>query len=169
MPCAVPDIPDRVVSVACGGGWQRVSAPAAAVRRASTLSSPPLNAGYHTCAVTCTGSVYTWGLGEGGRLGHGTSSNKHSPTLVTALSRLVVVAVAAGGHHTLAITDQGLLFAWCAGACTAHGCLHGSRVLAHMLRAHRGGGSFGKLGHGGADGAALDDAPSSADVSPRPT
>ena len=36
----------------------------------------------HSFAVTAGGDLYSWGWGEHGNLGHGTTTNKHVPTRV---------------------------------------------------------------------------------------
>jgi inhibitor of Bruton tyrosine kinase len=43
---------------------------------------------FHSAALTSDGRVYTWGIGKGGRLGHGHDLNLPSPTLVQFLSGL---------------------------------------------------------------------------------
>ena len=40
---------------------------------------------HHSVAVTVDGSVYSWGCGKDGRLGHGNETNCFVPTLVQAL------------------------------------------------------------------------------------
>ena len=70
----------------------------------------------HMAAVTDAGECYTWGSGEWGRLGHGDTEHRFTPTLVTgALSgkRVVEVgAAASGGLHTAAVTLEGDLYTW---------------------------------------------------------
>ncbi|XP_060526978.1 E3 ubiquitin-protein ligase HERC2 [Cylas formicarius] len=83
----------------------------------------------HSAAITSGGELYTWGLGEYGRLGHGDSVTQLKPRLVKALAGHRVVQVACGSRdaQTLALTDRGLVFSW-------------------------GDGDFGKLGRGGSEG-----------------
>ena len=71
----------------------------------------------HTAAVTRSGRLYTWGLGDSGELGHGTSmqdwehgSGQLMPKPVDALSDEHVVSVAAGLAHTAVVTATGTLF-----------------------------------------------------------
>lgn len=67
-------------------------------------------AGYeHTVALTMSGAVYTFGLGERGQLGHGSQHSQSTPKLVKELVRLQVraVQVSAGGHHTVVRLQDG--------------------------------------------------------------
>lgn len=83
----------------------------------------------HSAAITSAGELYTWGLGEYGRLGHGDNFTQLKPKLVQALLGHRVVQVACGSRdaQTLALTEDGLVFSW-------------------------GDGDFGKLGRGGSEG-----------------
>lgn len=86
----------------------------------------------HSAAITSSGELYTWGLGEYGRLGHGDNCTQLKPKLVTELLRYRVVQVACGSRdaQTLALTEDGLVFSW-------------------------GDGDFGKLGRGGSEGCSV--------------
>lgn len=86
----------------------------------------------HSAAITSSGELYTWGLGEYGRLGHGDSCTQLRPKLVTALLGHRVVQVACGSRdaQTLSLTEEGLVFSW-------------------------GDGDFGKLGRGGSEGCSV--------------
>ena len=79
----------------------------------------------HTVAQSEEGSVFTWGCGESGRLGHNDEEDQLSPRRLGRLfADATVVYVAAGGGHTLAVSDDGQLWAW---GCNKHGQLgHGS-------------------------------------------
>lgn len=83
----------------------------------------------HSAAITSAGELYTWGLGEYGRLGHNDNFTQLKPKLVQALLGHRVVQVACGSRdaQTLALTEEGLVFSW-------------------------GDGDFGKLGRGGSEG-----------------
>jgi len=67
--------------------------------------------GSHTCAVTSTGSVKCWGLNTSGQLGDGTTKTSATPTQVSNLPP-GILAVAAGGQHTCAITTSGGVSCW---------------------------------------------------------
>ncbi len=66
---------------------------------------------YHSFALTSTGAVYAWGYNSSGQLGDGTTTNRSTPTLVTALSGQTVTAVAGGDSHSLALTSTGAVYA----------------------------------------------------------
>jgi len=71
--------------------------------------------GYHSLALREDGTVWAWGrnyffmLGSG-QLGDGTTTNRHTPVQVQNLSN--VRAVAAGGLHSLALREDGTVWAW---------------------------------------------------------
>ncbi|XP_074310603.1 PH, RCC1 and FYVE domains-containing protein 1-like [Silene latifolia] len=57
----------------------------------------------HVAVLTSRTEVYTWGKGANGRLGHGDSEDKNTPTLVEALKDKQVKSVACGRNFTAAI------------------------------------------------------------------
>jgi alpha-tubulin suppressor-like RCC1 family protein len=87
----------------------------------------------HTIAVTVEGGLYTWGS-YGRAMGHGGdhTTQRIVPTKVTrgGIGEAMVVQVAAGGFHSMALTTTGELYAW-------------------------GQGGSGQLGHGGTDSLAV--------------
>ncbi|KAD2393486.1 hypothetical protein E3N88_40463 [Mikania micrantha] len=81
---------------------------------------------YHTCAISTSGDLYTWGDGShnAGLLGHGTDASHWIPKRVSGpLEGLVVCSVACSTWHTALATVDGKLFTF-------------------------GDGTFGVLGHG---------------------
>jgi len=86
----------------------------------------------HSAAVLATGELFTWGLGEYGRLGHGDNQTQLRPKLVRALSGHHAIDVACGSRdaQTLALTNDGYVWSW-------------------------GDGDFGKLGRGGSEGCSV--------------
>ncbi|KAG6679170.1 hypothetical protein I3842_14G116700 [Carya illinoinensis] len=81
---------------------------------------------YHTCAVTLSGDLYTWGDGtfNFGLLGHGNEVSHWVPKRVTGpLEGIHVSSISCGPWHTAIVTSAGQLFTF-------------------------GDGTFGVLGHG---------------------
>lgn len=66
---------------------------------------------WHFAAVSSSGAVYTWGLGNNARLGHGDHDDRYAPQLVEAMADRHVVNVACGSFHTVFITDTGDAYA----------------------------------------------------------
>nr|XP_055219958.1 E3 ubiquitin-protein ligase HERC2-like isoform X2 [Gorilla gorilla gorilla] len=83
----------------------------------------------YSAAITAEGELYTWGRGNYGRLGHGSSEDEAILMLVAGLKGLKVINVArgSGDAQTLAATENGQVWSW-------------------------GDGDYGKLGRGGSDG-----------------
>jgi alpha-tubulin suppressor-like RCC1 family protein len=74
-----------------------------------------IDAGFdHSIAVTAEGGLYTWGFDRA--IGHGGDDDTQClvPTKVTGggIGEAVVVQVAAGNHHSMALTASGELYAW---------------------------------------------------------
>lgn len=70
---------------------------------------------YHTAAISDSGEVYTWGLGNMGQLGHSSLQSEDKevlPRRVVALDGVCITSVACGGVHTYAVTAKGALYAW---------------------------------------------------------
>lgn len=61
-------------------------------------------------ALRQDGTVWTWGLGDNGRLGTGASTTRETPMQVPDLTD--VDAVAVGCDHVLALTADGVIKAW---------------------------------------------------------
>ena len=67
---------------------------------------------YHMLFKTLTGEVFSVGLGDHGRLGHGTTTTLDTPESITELSGLNITQLAAGWDHSLALTDKGDVYSW---------------------------------------------------------
>ena len=103
---------------------------------------------YHTIALTCEGEVWTWGKGRA--TGHGGDDDETQwlvPTKVTGggIEEAVVVQVAAGDSHSMALTATGGLYSWGKGD---HGQLgHGDKENLAVPRVVGGiGGAVGMAG-----------------------
>lgn len=87
--------------------------------------------GKHFLAITAGGEVYSWGLGEHGRLGQGDeNTNKENPTKITSFADKQIINTSCGTTYSAAITSNGELYTF-------------------------GHGRFGKLGHGNSDDKSL--------------
>ncbi|XP_057708198.1 RCC1 and BTB domain-containing protein 1 [Corythoichthys intestinalis] len=63
-------------------------------------------------AVVDNGEVYGWGYNGNGQLGVGNNSNQLTPNRLTGLQGLCVQQIVCGYAHSLALTDEGDLYAW---------------------------------------------------------
>ncbi|XP_075325672.1 RCC1 domain-containing protein 1 isoform X1 [Odontesthes bonariensis] len=68
--------------------------------------------GEHAVLLTAAGAVYTWGQGSHGQLGHGGLLSEEEPRIVEALWGMPMSSVAAGGWHSVCISDGGDLYVW---------------------------------------------------------
>ena len=69
----------------------------------------------HSLALTSDGRVFAWGDNFHGKLGDGGTQMRLTPVAVDtsgALAGKSVVAIGAGQNHSLALTADGLVFAW---------------------------------------------------------
>ncbi|OWM75950.1 hypothetical protein CDL15_Pgr009595 [Punica granatum] len=90
---------------------------------------------YHTCAVTLSGELYTWGDGahNSGLLGHGSEASHWIPKRVGGcLEGLHVSYIACGPWHTAVVTSSGQLYTFGDGSFGALG--HGDRTSSTIPR-----------------------------------
>ncbi|RLU20163.1 hypothetical protein DMN91_006770 [Ooceraea biroi] len=67
----------------------------------------------HSVALTNDGEVYSWGSNMDGQLGLGSNVGcELKPTRIPALAAVPIVFIACGGHHTIAISKSGVVYAW---------------------------------------------------------
>ncbi len=70
----------------------------------------------HTVALKDDGTVWTWGDNTNGKLGDNTTTNRNTPVQVKGAGGVGfltdVIAVGAGEEHTLALKDDGTVWAW---------------------------------------------------------
>ncbi|KAM7462529.1 hypothetical protein LguiA_030650 [Lonicera macranthoides] len=67
---------------------------------------------YHIAALTSRSELYTWGSGANGRLGHGDTEDRNTPTLVEALKDRHVKSISCGSSYTATIC----IHKWVSGA-----------------------------------------------------
>src|SRR5215475_7328464 len=73
-------------------------------KRLSTINKAFSSLGSHSIVITEDGSVFSWGNGCYGQLGHGIDSHLSVPTKISTLSN--VVSIACGSYHSMAITGN---------------------------------------------------------------
>lgn len=66
--------------------------------------------------ITKKKKIYTWGMGGGGRLGHGNEEDFLVPKEINELSKKKIVFISAGESHSAAITEKLKLYTWGTGA-----------------------------------------------------
>ena len=71
----------------------------------------------HSMALDNNGNVWTWGWGEHGQLGHGGTSNRLVPTMITptAFSDVRIIAISAGRSHSMVLDSNGDVWIWGSG------------------------------------------------------
>lgn len=79
---------------------------------AGTLVTSVRAGGRHSLALTSAGQVLAWGRNFRGQLGDGTTVDRHTPVRVKLPPRTRVIAISAGGVHSLAVTAAGQVLAW---------------------------------------------------------
>ena len=84
-------------------------------------------------AVTRDGDVWSWGSGEGGRLGHGDTADREQPAPVLALKGRNIIRVAAGPTYSAAVASSGEVYTWGLGP-LGHGELsHVPKQVRHLI------------------------------------
>lgn len=99
----------------------------------------PVHITEKVCRISCgsdfagciseKGRLYTWGRGNNGNLGHGSTDSYPKPTIVQALSDHIMITLSCGSKHMCAITSNFRIYSW-------------------------GNGGHGRLGHGDTTGTA---------------
>jgi alpha-tubulin suppressor-like RCC1 family protein len=83
------------------------------------------------------GKVCSFGGGFWGRLGHGThamvAANEMVPRPIDALDRMVVVQVAVGKEHSMALSNDGKVFTWGSGRDNILGHGEGDDILGQLV------------------------------------
>ncbi|KAE8617133.1 hypothetical protein XENTR_v10008991 [Xenopus tropicalis] len=76
----------------------------------------------HTIALSKDGrTVWSFGGGDNGKLGHGDTNRVYKPKVVEALQGMFTRKVCAGSQSSLALTSTGQVYAWGCGACLGCG------------------------------------------------
>eukprot|EP00501_MAST-03F_sp_TOSAG23-6_P002659 GSMAST32.ASY1.ANO1.2805.1 assembled CDS len=71
----------------------------------------------HSMALTGDGTLYTWGDGEKGNLGHGDFEFQFVPKKVNLNYLKNIVQISAGSSHSFAVAADGIVYSWGDGSC----------------------------------------------------
>ena len=63
-------------------------------------------------ALTQEGEIFSYGYGQHGVLGHGGCSFEERPRFIRKLENRVIIQIACGMFHTLALSEFGDVYAW---------------------------------------------------------
>ncbi|XP_006885222.1 PREDICTED: RCC1 domain-containing protein 1 [Elephantulus edwardii] len=66
----------------------------------------------HALMLGIAGQVFSWGGGRHGQLGHGTLEAESKPRPLEALQGLPMAEVAAGGWHSVCLSETGDIYIW---------------------------------------------------------
>ncbi|XP_039335952.2 RCC1 domain-containing protein 1 isoform X1 [Saimiri boliviensis] len=66
----------------------------------------------HALLLDMAGQVFSWGGGRHGQLGHGTLEAELEPRPLEALQGLAMAEVAAGGWHSVCVSESGDIYIW---------------------------------------------------------
>jgi len=82
--------------------------------------------GAHSLALHESGTMYSWGVGVGGRLGHGNQTDVHTPIVIEEpkKERKKIVSISAGGATSACCDDDGVGYTWGSGSCGRTGQGH---------------------------------------------
>ena len=87
---------------------------------------------FHSAILTTEGKVFTFGHGQGGRLGHGNEDSQLHPQLINALKDQVCIGVALGVDHSMFLAANGIV--WTCGSNTSYQLGHsGTSQSTNML------------------------------------
>uniref|UniRef100_A0A673FX90 VPS9 domain-containing protein n=1 Tax=Sinocyclocheilus rhinocerous TaxID=307959 RepID=A0A673FX90_9TELE len=80
--------------------------------------------------------VWSWGCGQEGQLGHGDLLPRPQPVCVKSLNGKEVLRVAAGAHHSLALTAQSQVFSWGCNTSGQLGHMESPTTLPHLTKVY---------------------------------
>ena len=84
----------------------------------------------HALALSTGDALFSWGIGDSGQLGNGSTDSSDMPVRVRMLERGSVVSIAAGQHTSLALARNGEMWSWGSGLALGHG---GNEESQHLV------------------------------------
>ncbi|XP_027878027.1 alsin-like isoform X1 [Xiphophorus couchianus] len=78
--------------------------------------------------------VWSWGRGSEGQLGHGDQLARLQPLCINSLTGQEVIKVAAGSHHSLALTAQCQVYSWGSNLCGQLGRVDGPATVPQLIK-----------------------------------
>lgn len=91
--------------------WESVEVKQDGVLAGETVVAIAAGDGF-SMALSADGEVFTWGSGNQGRLGNGSTADSYLPVRVVGLTGKRIVKIAAGNQHGLALDADGNVYAW---------------------------------------------------------
>lgn len=108
------------------GHWDPIAVPGRVLGEIEGLRVRGVACGLHTLAIAGPdASLYTWGSGTRGQLGHGTESDVNAPRRVASVPG-PFAEVHCGEYHSLAVDSRGNAYTW------------GSNIFGELTRGSRG-------------------------------
>ena len=110
---------------------------------------------FHTAAIKTDGTLWTWGLGNTGRLGNAVTSGNISIPVTTFAGGTNWKQLGCGSFHTAAIKTDGTLWSWGYGGTGGLGNLSGVSVNSTPVTTFAGGSNWKQVSGGGQHTAAV--------------
>ncbi|XP_054642084.1 alsin-like isoform X2 [Dunckerocampus dactyliophorus] len=95
-----------------------------------SIHSPVTEDGFPTLET----EVWSWGRGSEGQLGHGDQLARLQPLCIKSLTGEEVIKVAAGSHHSLALTAQCQVYSWGSNMCGQLGHVNSPGTLPQHVK-----------------------------------
>ncbi|KAJ1527946.1 hypothetical protein ONE63_007879 [Megalurothrips usitatus] len=88
----------------------------------------------HTLALSQDGrTVWSFGSGENGKLGHGDNARVCRPKIIEALQGVCITKIAAGAQFSVALSSNGQVLTWGSGSCVGCGTADMMTLIPHKV------------------------------------